>query len=94
MAWSYVRWPLAEVKVLSMAAFDCSRSGRARVRFGAFLRRGLGVDLRIGDGLQSVAGQLHPDSSLRRIPLVNGLNLADLAARVAFEHLDSPRIIA
>ena len=33
---SYVRWPLAEVKLLSTAAFDCSRSGRARTRFGAF----------------------------------------------------------
>jgi hypothetical protein len=56
MAWSYVRWPLADVKLLSTAAFDCSRSARARARFGAFLRRGLAVDLRIGDGLQSVAG--------------------------------------
>jgi hypothetical protein len=59
IAWSYVRWPLTEVKLLSTAAFDCSRSGRARTRFGAFLRRGLVVDLRIGDGLQSVAGSFH-----------------------------------
>ena len=62
MAWSYVRWPLDDVKVLSTAAFDSSESGRARTRFGTFVRRGLGVDLRMGDGLQSVAGQLHPDS--------------------------------
>jgi hypothetical protein len=54
-----VRWPLAEVKLLSTAAFDCSRSGRARTCFGAFLRRGLIVDLRIGDGPQSVAGSFH-----------------------------------
>jgi hypothetical protein len=45
----------AEVKLLSTAAFGCSRSGRASTRFGAFLRRGLAVDWRIGDGLQSVA---------------------------------------
>src|SRR4029453_9605585 len=56
IAWSYVRWPLAEVKLLSTAAFDCSRSGRARTRFGGFLRRGLVVNLRMSDGLQSVAG--------------------------------------
>ena len=59
IAWSYVRWPLDEVKLLSTAAFDCSRSGRARTRFDAFLRRGLVVDLRMGDGLQSVAGSFH-----------------------------------
>ncbi|HEV3061848.1 MAG TPA: hypothetical protein VGY48_26585 [Vicinamibacterales bacterium] len=66
MAWSYVRWPLAEVKLLRTAAFDCSRSGNARTRFGAFLRRGLAVDLRIGDGLQSVAWQIPPISPLWR----------------------------
>jgi hypothetical protein len=58
IAWSYVRWPLAEVKLLRTAAFDCSRSGRARTRFGAFLLRILAVNLRIGDGLHSVAGSL------------------------------------
>jgi hypothetical protein len=58
IAWSYVRLPLAEVKLLSTAAFDCSRSGRAKTRFGAFLRRGFGVDVRIGDGLLSVAESL------------------------------------
>jgi len=55
---SYVRWPLAEVKLLRTAAFDCSRSGRARTRFGAFLLRGLVVIVRIGDGLHSVADSL------------------------------------
>ena len=51
-----VRWRLAEVKLFRTAAFDCSRSGKAKFCFGAFLRRGFGMDLRIGDGLLSVAG--------------------------------------
>jgi hypothetical protein len=71
IAWSYVRWPLDEVKLLSTAAFDCSRSGRARTRFGAFLRCGLIVDLRIGDGLESVAGSFHqvrPSALIRTYP--------------------------
>ena len=34
IAWSYVRWPLFEVRVFSTAEFVCSRSGRARDRFG------------------------------------------------------------
>jgi hypothetical protein len=43
-----VRWPLLEVRVLRTADFACSRSGRARTRFGDFffLR-----DFGIGDGL-------------------------------------------
>src|SRR3954453_12622252 len=48
IAWSYVRWPLADVKLLSTAAFGCSKSGTSRPRFGALLRRGVVVDLRIG----------------------------------------------
>ena len=48
IAWSYVRWPLFEVRVLRTADFACSRSGKARTRFGDFffLR-----DFDIRDGL-------------------------------------------
>ena len=56
---------LADVKLLTTAAFESSRSGRAKTRFGAFLRRDFCVDWRIGDGLLSVAEQLHSRVSPR-----------------------------
>jgi hypothetical protein len=38
MAWSYVRWPLLDVRVLRTADLACSKSGRASTRlFGRFL---------------------------------------------------------
>src|SRR5581483_3924406 len=37
IAGSYVRWPLFEVRLFSTADFVCSRSGRARDRFGGLL---------------------------------------------------------
>ena len=39
MAWSYVRCPLTDVRVLRTADLACSRSGSARVRFGALFFR-------------------------------------------------------
>ena len=38
MAWSYVRFELAEVKLFRTADFDCSRSGSFRTVFGTCLR--------------------------------------------------------
>src|SRR5215471_8272205 len=34
--YSYVRWPLLEVRVLPTADLTCSRSGRTRTRLGGF----------------------------------------------------------
>ena len=55
IAWSYVRWPLAEVRLLRTAALACSRSGSAKTRFGGFFARDFNRDLGMGDGLLSVA---------------------------------------
>ena len=41
LAWSYVHWALAEVRLLSSAVFACSRSGSARTRLGGFFLRDL-----------------------------------------------------
>src|SRR5436189_5887812 len=54
IAWSYVRWPLFEVSVLRTADLACSRSGRARTRFGVFL---FCRDFDMDDGL--LAGLLY-----------------------------------
>jgi hypothetical protein len=47
MAWSYVRCPLTDVRVLRTADLAYSRSGSARTRFGDFLFR----DFDMSDGL-------------------------------------------
>src|ERR1035441_8575239 len=39
MAWSYVRCPLTDVRVLRTADLTCSRSGSARTRFGILFFR-------------------------------------------------------
>lgn len=39
IAWSYVRCPLRDVRLLSTADLTCSRSGRASTRFGVFFLR-------------------------------------------------------
>src|SRR2546426_8226072 len=52
IAWSYVRWPLFEVSVLRTADLACSRSGKARTRFGVFL---FFRDFDMDDGLLAVA---------------------------------------
>src|SRR6516164_6172014 len=49
IAWSYVRWPLADVRLLSTAVLACSRSGSASTRLGGFFFRDFGFG--IGDGL-------------------------------------------
>src|SRR5881628_3128364 len=61
IAWSYVRWPLFEVRVLRTADFVCSRSGRTRTRFGDFffLR-----DFAIRDGLLNRRRQRSPVSAV------------------------------
>ncbi len=44
MARSYVRWLLLDVRLFKTAAFDCSRSGRAKTRLGVrFFRRVFGI---------------------------------------------------
>jgi hypothetical protein len=44
MAWSYLRWPLLDVRLFTTAVFDCSRSGRAKTRFGGrFFFRDFGI---------------------------------------------------
>jgi hypothetical protein len=52
IAWSYVRWPLFEVSVLRTADLACSRSGKARTRFGVFL---FFREFDMDDGLLAVA---------------------------------------
>src|SRR2546422_10560329 len=47
IAWSYVRWPLFEVRVFRTADLACSRSGKASTRLGVFL---FFRDFDIGDG--------------------------------------------
>ena len=49
IAWSYVRCPLGDVRLLSTAVLACSRSGSASTRFGGFFLRDFGFG--IGDGL-------------------------------------------
>ena len=60
IAWSYVRWPLADDKLFRTVDLACSRSGRANTLFGVFFLRDFGI----GDGLlrrrrQHLAGR-HP----------------------------------
>jgi len=51
--------PLAEVRLFRTAALACSRSGSAKTRFGGFFARDFNRDLVMGDGLLSIARQLH-----------------------------------
>jgi hypothetical protein len=61
MAWSYVRWTLLDVKLFSTADFVCSRSGRARDRFGGLLfLRCLGILGGVPGRLQSGSPQTPP----------------------------------
>src|SRR5712692_3756268 len=57
MAWSYVRWPLADVRLFSTAVLVCSRSGSASTRLGGFFLRDF--EFGIGDGLLHRRRQLH-----------------------------------
>ena len=64
MAWSSVRWPLADVRLFRTAALACSRSGRARTRVGCVLLRDFDFDF--GDGLLHRRRQICDMSSYRR----------------------------
>jgi hypothetical protein len=60
IAWSYVRCPLADVRLFSTAVLACSRSGSARARLGDFFLRDFGFG--IGDGLLYRRRELQPTS--------------------------------
>jgi hypothetical protein len=75
IAWSYVRCPLADVRLFSTAVLACSRSGRARTRLGDFFLRDFGFG--IGDGLLYRHRQLQP------IPIPAAFSLSIQRARDA-----------
>src|SRR5262249_33894778 len=75
MAWSYVRWPLTDVRLFSTAALACSRSGKARTRFGAFfLLRDfvLGIDDGLPDRRRHPYPLLIPAALHRRLIVCAG----------------------